>query len=178
MSGMTPTTSRASEAIHFATGQSTLGAILVAATESGICAIFLGDDPERLVRDLQDAFPNVEITGGSEAVDAMVAQVVAFVEQPARGLVLPLDIRGTAFQRQVWESLQAVPPGMTASYTEIARRMGQPKSVRAVATACAANKIAVAIPCHRVVRTNGSLSGYRWGIERKAELLQREQEGR
>jgi AraC family transcriptional regulator of adaptative response/methylated-DNA-[protein]-cysteine methyltransferase len=107
-----------------------------------------------------------------------VAQVVGFVENPAVGLDLPLDIRGTAFQRQVWEALQAVPPGMTASYTEIARRIGQSKSVRAVATACAANKIAVAIPCHRIVRTDGALSGYRWGVERKGALLQREQEGR
>ncbi len=181
MLGMTPTAYRAGgagEAIRFAIGQSSLGAILVAATEKGICAIFLGDDPEQLARDLQDAFPKAEITGGDEAFDAMVAQVAGFVEHPQRGLDLPLDIRGTAFQRQVWEALQAVPPGMTASYTEIARRMGQPKSVRAVATACAANKIAVAIPCHRVVRTDGSLSGYRWGVERKGALLQREQEGR
>jgi len=177
-SGMTPTRSRASDTIHFAIGQSTLGAILVAATESGICAIFLGDDPERLAQDLQDAFPTVEISGGSEVVHGMLAQVVGLVEQPARGLDLPLDIRGTAFQRQVWEALQAVPPGMTATYTEIAHRLGQPKSVRAVATACAANKIAVAIPCHRIVRTDGSLSGYRWGLERKGALLQREQEGR
>lgn len=179
--GMSPTAFRAGgagETIRFAIGQSSLGAILVAATEKGICAIFLGEDPEQLARDLQDAFPKAEITGGDKDFDAMVGQVVGFVEQPARGLDLPLDIRGTAFQRQVWEALQSVPPGMTASYTEIARRIGQPKSVRAVATACAANKIAVAIPCHRIVRTDGSLSGYRWGIERKGELLQREQEGR
>jgi AraC family transcriptional regulator of adaptative response/methylated-DNA-[protein]-cysteine methyltransferase len=178
---MSPTAFRAGgagETIRFAIGQSSLGAILVAATEKGICAIFLGEDPEQLARDLQDAFPKAEITGGDKDFDAMVGQVVGFVEQPARGLDLPLDIRGTAFQRQVWEALQSVPPGMTASYTEIARRIGQPKSVRAVATACAANKIAVAIPCHRIVRTDGSLSGYRWGIERKGELLQREQEGR
>ncbi|MBL7645897.1 MAG: methylated-DNA--[protein]-cysteine S-methyltransferase [Candidatus Hydrogenedentes bacterium] len=178
MLGMTPTASRASDTIHFAIGQSSLGAILVAATEKGICAIFLGEDPEQLARDLQDAFPKAEITGDDKDFDVMVGQVVGFVEHPARGLDLPLDIRGTAFQRQVWEALQAVPPGMTASYTEIAHRLGQPKSVRAVATACAANKIAVAIPCHRIVRTDGSLSGYRWGLERKGALLQREQEGR
>lgn len=179
MLGMTPATFRAggaNETIRFAIGQSSLGAILVAATEKGICAIFLGEDPEQLARDLQDAFPKAEITGGDQDFDAMVGQVVGFVEQPARGLDLPLDIRGTVFQRQVWEALQAVPPGMTASYTEIARQIGQPKSVRAVATACAANKIAIAIPCHRIVRTDGSLSGYRWGVERKGELLQREQE--
>jgi len=164
-------------AIRFAIGQCSLGAILVAATEKGVCAIFLGDDPEQLARDLQDAFPQAEITSGDAAFDAMVAQVVGFVERPAAGLDLPLDIRGTAFQRLVWEALQSVPPGMTASYTEIARQIGQPKSVRAVATACAANKIAIAIPCHRIVRTDGSLSGYRWGVERKGELLQREQEG-
>jgi AraC family transcriptional regulator of adaptative response/methylated-DNA-[protein]-cysteine methyltransferase len=181
MLGMTPTAFRAGgagETIRFAIGQSTLGALLVAATEKGICAIFLGDDPDRLARDLQDAFPKAEITGDDKDFDAMVAQVVGFVERPAIGLDLPLDIRGTAFQRQVWEALQSVPPGMTASYTDIARQIGQPKSVRAVATACAANKIAVAIPCHRIVRTDGSLSGYRWGVERKGELLQREQEGR
>ena len=181
MLGMTPTTFRAGgldETIRFAIGQSALGAILVAATAKGICAIFLGDDPDQLARDFQDAFPKAEITGGDKAFEAMVAQVVGFVEHPARGLDLPLDIRGTAFQRQVWEALQSVPPGMTASYTDIARHIGQPKSVRAVATACAANKIAVAIPCHRIVRTDGSLSGYRWGVERKGELLQREQEGR
>lgn len=181
MLGMSPTTFRAGgagEAIRFAIGQSTLGAILVAATNKGICAIFLGDDPDQLAHDLQDAFPKAEITGGDRDFETMVAQVVGFVEQPARGLDLPLDIRGTAFQRQVWEALQSVPAGMTASYTDIARRIGQPKSVRAVATACAANKIAVAIPCHRIVRTDGSLSGYRWGVERKGELLQREREGR
>jgi AraC family transcriptional regulator of adaptative response/methylated-DNA-[protein]-cysteine methyltransferase len=181
MLGMSPTAFRAGgagAAIRFAIGQCSLGAILVAATEKGICAIFLGEDPEQLVRDLQDAFPKAEFAGGDAAFEAMVAQVVGFVENPAIGLKLPLDIRGTAFQRLVWEALQAVPPGMTASYTEIARRIGQPKSVRAVATACAANKIAVAIPCHRIVRTDGSLSGYRWGVERKSELLQREQERR
>lgn len=178
MLGSTPTALREDEVIRFAFGQSTLGEILVAATEKGICTIFLGDDRGQLVRDLQEAFPNAGITGGDAAFDVMVAQVVGFVEQPSRGLALPLDIRGTAFQRQVWEALQAVPPGMTASYTEIARQLGQPKSVRAVATACAANRIAIAIPCHRILRTDGALSGYRWGIARKAELLQREQEGR
>ncbi len=175
---MSPTTLSSGEMIRFAMGQSTLGAVLVATTDKGICAIFLGDDPEQLARDLQDAFPKAEITGGDVAFDALVAQVVGFVEHPVLGFDLPLDIRGTAFQRQVWEVLQSVQPGMTASYTEIAHRIGQPKSVRAVATACAANKIAVAIPCHRIVRTDGSLSGYRWGVERKGALLQREQEGR
>lgn len=179
MLGMTPKVFRAGgagEGIRFAIGQCGLGAILVAATDKGICAIFLGDDAEQLARDLQDAFPEAEITGGDAAFDARVAQVVGFVEQPSRGLDLPLDIRGTAFQRQVWEALQVIPTGTTASYTEIAHRIGKPKAVRAVATACAANRIAVAIPCHRIVRTDGSLSGYRWGVERKAELLQREQE--
>lgn len=176
--GIPPTTfpkDGAGETIRFAIGQSRLGAVLVAATEKGLCAIFLGDDPERLAHDLQDTFPEAEISPGDKSFDARVAQVIGFVEQPAHGLDLPLDIRGTAFQRQVWEALQSVPPGMTATYTEIARLIGQPKSVRAVATACAANKIAIAIPCHRIVRTDGSLSGYRWGLERKSELLQREQ---
>ena len=164
--------------IRFAVGECWLGAILVAATAKGICAIFLGDDAEQLARDLQDAFPKAEIVGGDAAFEPLVAQVVGLVEQPSRGLALPLDIRGTAFQCRVWEALQAVSPGMTASYTEIARQIGKPKAVRAVATACAANRIALAIPCHRIVRTDGSLSGYRWGIARKGELLQREQEGR
>ena len=181
MLGMTPTTFRAGGSgttIRFAVGQSSLGAILVASTEKGICAIFMGDDPEQLARDLQDVFPKAEIVGGDANFESLVAQVVGFVEQPSRGLALPLDIRGTAFQCRVWEALRAVPPGMTASYTEIARQIGQPGAVRAVASACGANRIAVAIPCHRIVRTDGSLSGYRWGIARKGELLQREQEGR
>ena len=175
--GMTPSCYRAGgadTAIRFAVGQCTLGAILVAASGRGICAILLGDDPDALVRDLQDRFPRAELVGGDAGFKRWVAQVVGFVEQPRLGLDLPLDVRGTAFQQRVWQALQKIPAGTTASYTEIAQRIGAPKSVRAVAGACAANALAVAIPCHRVVRTDGELSGYRWGVARKRALLERE----
>jgi len=177
MLGMTPSDYRkggANNRIRFAVGQSSLGAILVAATGRGICAIFLGDDPDVLIRDLQDRFPQADLIGGDREFEGWVAQVVGFVETPRLGLNLPLDIRGTAFQQRVWRALQDIPPGATASYAEIAERIGAPKSVRAVAGACAANPVAVAIPCHRVVRSDGAMSGYRWGIERKRALLERE----
>lgn len=175
--GMTPTAYRrggAEAEIRFAVGQCSLGAILVAQSARGICAITLGDDPEALVRDLQDRFPRARLIGGDPDFEARVAEVVGFVEAPGIGLDLPLDIRGTAFQERVWQALREIPAGQTVSYTEVARRIGAPKSVRAVAGACAANHIAVAIPCHRVVRTDGALSGYRWGIERKRALIDRE----
>jgi AraC family transcriptional regulator of adaptative response/methylated-DNA-[protein]-cysteine methyltransferase len=177
MLGMTPTRYRAGgahTAIRFAIGACSLGAILVAASDKGICAITLGDDPDALARDLQDRFPNAELHGGDAAFEQHVAGVVGLVEAPQLGLSLPLDIRGTAFQQRVWQALRDIPAGATASYTEIAQRIGAPKAVRAVAQACAANALAVAIPCHRVVRTDGSLSGYRWGVERKRALLERE----
>jgi AraC family transcriptional regulator of adaptative response/methylated-DNA-[protein]-cysteine methyltransferase len=160
--------------IHFAVGESALGSILVARSEKGVCAISLGDDPEALVRDLQDRFPMASLIGGDEAFEAIVAKVVGFVEDPSRGLDLPLDVRGTAFQQRVWQALRCIPAGKTASYAEIAKDIGLPKAVRAVAGACAANALAVAIPCHRVVRSDENLSGYRWGIDRKRELLRRE----
>lgn len=175
--GMTPTAFRAGGAgttIRFAVGECSLGSVLVAATDKGVCAIFLGDDPDLLTRNLQDRFSKAQIVGADATFEQLMAQVVGLVEKPALGLDLPLDIRGTAFQLRVWEALRQIPPGSTASYLEIARRVGQPTAARAVAQACAANPIAVAIPCHRVVRTDQSLSGYRWGVERKAELLQRE----
>lgn len=163
------------ERIRFAVGQSQLGAILVAQSARGICAIFLGDDADALVRDLQDQFPRAELVGADAAFEQWVAQVVGFVEQPAIGLALPLDVRGTAFQERVWQALREIPAGHTTSYTEIAERIGQPRAVRAVAQACGANLLAVAIPCHRVVRRDGDISGYRWGVERKQQLLAREQ---
>jgi AraC family transcriptional regulator of adaptative response/methylated-DNA-[protein]-cysteine methyltransferase len=178
--GMTPTAYRAGgadAAIHFAVGQCSLGAILVARSAKGVCAILLGDDPETLVRDLQDRFPRAELLGGDPSFERTVAQVVAFVDAPALGLDLPLDVRGTAFQQRVWRALREIPAGRTASYAEIAERIGSPKSVRAVAQACAANALAVAIPCHRVVRHDGQLSGYRWGVERKRQLLRTEAAG-
>ena len=160
--------------MRFTVSECSLGSILVAATAKGICAILLGDDPEALVRDLQDRFPKAQLLGGDQDFEHMVAKVVGFVEAPALGLDLPLDVRGTAFQQRVWQALREIPPGSTASYMDIAKRIGAPKAVRAVAQACAANALAVAIPCHRVVRHDGTLSGYRWGVERKRVLLDRE----
>jgi AraC family transcriptional regulator of adaptative response/methylated-DNA-[protein]-cysteine methyltransferase len=177
MLGMTPSDYRAGGAnaeIRFAIGACSLGAILVAQSERGVCAILLGDDPDALARDLQDRFPRARLIGGDAAFEKLVATVVGFIEAPGLGLDLPLDLRGTAFQQRVWQALRAVPAGATVSYAEVARRIGAPKSTRAVAQACAANPIAVAIPCHRVVRTDGALSGYRWGVERKRALLTRE----
>jgi AraC family transcriptional regulator of adaptative response/methylated-DNA-[protein]-cysteine methyltransferase len=174
---MTPTRFRAGgsgTSIRFAVGECSLGSILVAATDQGICAISLGDDPDALVRDLQERFPKAKLIGGDSEFEQWMAQVVGFVEAPQLGLDLPLDVQGTAFQQRVWEALRKIPAGSTASYTEVARRIGAPQSVRAVASACASNAIAVAIPCHRVVRTDGALSGYRWGVARKRELLARE----
>ncbi len=175
--GMTPATFRAGgsdTAIRYAVGACTLGVILVAASERGVCAIFLGDDPAALARDLQDRFPHATLIGGDRKFERLVAKVVGFVEAPARGLDLPLDVRGTAFQQRVWQALQNIPAAATATYSEIAKRIGAPQAVRAVAGACAANVLAVAIPCHRVVRNDGGLAGYRWGVERKRTLLQRE----
>ncbi|MGE0483447.1 MAG: bifunctional DNA-binding transcriptional regulator/O6-methylguanine-DNA methyltransferase Ada [Gammaproteobacteria bacterium] len=172
--GMQPSVYReggAGETIRFAVGQCALGSILVAATVRGLCAISLGDDPQALVHELEDRFHRAELVGGDAAFEATVARVIGFVEEPRRGLDLPLDIRGTAFQERVWQALAAIPPGRTASYQDIASAIGQPRAVRAVAGACAANTLAVAIPCHRVVRADGSLSGYRWGVARKRALL-------
>ncbi len=161
-------------AMRMTVGDCSLGSILVAATEKGICAILLGDEPDALMRDLRYRFPEARLTGGDEDLDRWAAEIVAFVEAPAGGFDLPLDVRGTDFQRRVWQALREIPPGTTASYTDIANRIGVPKAVRAVARACASNVLADAIPCHRVVRSDGALSGYRWGVERKRRLLDRE----
>jgi AraC family transcriptional regulator of adaptative response/methylated-DNA-[protein]-cysteine methyltransferase len=175
--GMQPRTFQrggAGVVIRFAVGECSLGSVLVAASERGICAILLGDDPGRLINELQDRFPNAELIGSDRQFERTVGRVVGLIENPGEGLELPLDIRGTAFQRRVWEALRQVPPGRTLSYTQLARRVGRPGAVRAVAKACAANPLAVAIPCHRVVRLDGSLSGYRWGMARKRALLAKE----
>ncbi|AMQ84183.1 MULTISPECIES: bifunctional DNA-binding transcriptional regulator/O6-methylguanine-DNA methyltransferase Ada [Pseudomonas] len=164
--------------IRFAVGQCSLGAILVAQSERGICAILLGDDPHQLVCDLQDQFRRANLIGADAEFEQLIARVVGFIETPAIGLDLPLDVRGTAFQERVWQALREIPVGSTASYADIALRIGSPKAVRAVAQACGANSLAVAIPCHRVVRSDGNLSGYRWGVERKRELLEREDKTR
>ena len=177
MLGMTPSRYRAGgveEELRFAVGQCSLGAILVAASAKGVAAILIGDDPDALARDLQDRFPRAHLVGGDTAFETQVAQVVGFVEAPHVGLALPLDVRGTAFQQRVWQALRDIPAGATATYTDVAARIGAPKAVRAVAGACAANALAVAIPCHRVIRHDGGLSGYRWGVERKRDLLARE----
>ncbi|TAN11809.1 MAG: bifunctional DNA-binding transcriptional regulator/O6-methylguanine-DNA methyltransferase Ada [Burkholderiaceae bacterium] len=175
--GMRPRDWRAGGAgsiIRFAVGQCALGAILVAQSQRGICAILLGDDPDRLSRELQDQFPKAEIIGGDGEFERLVAAVVGFVEAPSVGLHLPLDVQGTAFQERVWRVLREIPPGTTVSYADVAARIGASRATRAVAQACGANHIAVAIPCHRVVRRNGELGGYRWGVDRKRELLRRE----
>jgi len=177
--GMTPKKFRnggESTAIRFAVGECSLGSILVASSDNGVCAISLGDDPAQLVKELQDRFPKAQLIGGDKHFEQTVSRVVGFVEAPKIGLNLPLDVRGTAFQQRVWKALQEIPPGVTASYSEIARRIGAPKSVRAVASAIAANNFAVAIPCHRVVHLDGSISGYRWGVKRKRALLEKEKE--
>jgi AraC family transcriptional regulator of adaptative response/methylated-DNA-[protein]-cysteine methyltransferase len=174
MLGMTPTQFRDQGAglrIRFALGQCALGALLVAATDKGICEIALGNDPQVLLQDFQDRYARARLVGGDDEFERWVAAVVGFVENPGLGLALPLDVRGTAFQQRVWQALREVPVGATATYAEIARRIGAPGSARAVAQACGANPIALAIPCHRVIRTDGSPSGYRWGVDRKVRLL-------
>ncbi len=175
--GMTPTAYRAggeAETIGFAVGACSLGAILVAQSRRGICAILLGDDHEILLRELRDRFPRARLNGGNRRFEQLVAVVVGFVDLPRDKWSLPLDIRGTAFQRRVWDALQEIPPGQRMSYAELARQIGAPTAVRAVANACAANPLAVAIPCHRVVRSDGRLAGYRWGLARKRALLEQE----
>jgi AraC family transcriptional regulator, regulatory protein of adaptative response / methylated-DNA-[protein]-cysteine methyltransferase len=175
--GMTPTEFRAGGAnaeIYFAIGECSMGNILAAQTERGVCAILIGDDAQQLVRGLQDRFPNAKLVGDAPAYQDLIAQVVGLVENPKSGFGLPLDIQGTAFQKRVWKALQQIPPGTTATYTEIAAKIDRPKAVRAVAQACGANPLAIAIPCHRVIRNDGSLSGYRWGVERKRTLLHKE----
>jgi AraC family transcriptional regulator of adaptative response/methylated-DNA-[protein]-cysteine methyltransferase len=173
-SGRGPFSSAPSGSIRFAVGECSLGTILVAATDNGLCAILLGDEPEALVRDLRKRFPTARLVGGEGALEPLMARVIGLVETPAGGLDVPIDAQGTHFQQRVWQALREIPAGSTASYTDVARRIGAPRAGRAVAKACAANPLAVAIPCHRVVRTGGALSGYRWGVERKRVLLARE----
>ncbi len=175
--GMTPGTYRrggAEAAIRYAVARCALGQVLVAATAIGLCAITLGDDPEALVQALRDRFPNAALADGDPVFAAAVAQVVQLVDRPGSAVPLPLDIRGTAFQQRVWQALAAIPPGRTISYAALADSLGIPGGARAVAGACAANVLAVAIPCHRAVRSNGDLAGYRWGTARKRSLLGRE----
>lgn len=159
--------------IGFAIGPCPLGRVLVARSELGICSILLGDDDQLLEADLRTRFPKAQCTPDS-GLGQQLSAVVALIESPHTTQQLPLDIRGTAFQRRVWQALRAIPPGQTRSYAELAEAMGSPSAARAIAGACAANPLAIAVPCHRIVRSDGSLSGYRWGVERKRALLQRE----
>ncbi len=175
--GMTPTTYReggAGEVIRFAIGNTSLGEALVACTPKGVCAVLLGDDADQLIRLLEERFPRARLVPGDADLDERVGRVLDLVERPAAVPDLPLDLRGTAFQRRVWDALRRIPSGSITTYTDLARSIGAPTAARAVATACAANAIAIAVPCHRVVRKDGSLSGYRWGVERKRALLERE----
>ena len=181
MLGMAPQTYRQRgrhQSIRFALAECSLGSLLVASTQQGVCCVLLGDDPQQLIEDLQQRFAAAELIGADGQYEQTVAQVVALIEQPRLGLTLPLDIQGTAFQQRVWQALQKIPAGQTLSYSELARQMGMPQSTRAVAGAVAANPIAVAVPCHRVLRNDGSISGYRWGVERKRALLLREAQQR
>jgi len=183
MLGMTPSTYRnggMGEVIRFAVGACSLGEVLVASSEKGVCAILLGNDPNALAEDLQDRFPHAHLIGGDHSYEQVVAAIIHVVDNPGStsmpltGLNLPFDIRGTAFQLKVWRMLTEIPLGTTVNYAHVAEQIGSPKAARAVAAACAANALAVVIPCHRVVRADGGLSGYRWGVERKRALLKRE----
>jgi len=179
--GMTPRSFRAGgtdQIITFAFADCSLGTVLVAASETGVCAILFGETHEGLRQDLEKQFPRACLVRGDAAFETLTAKVIGFIEKPRSNFDLPLDIRGTAFQHRVWDALRKIPVGSTASYTEIAQAIGMPKSARAVARACASNRIAVAIPCHRVVRSDGSLSGYRGGVARKRALLAKERSGR
>ncbi|RZI82941.1 MAG: bifunctional DNA-binding transcriptional regulator/O6-methylguanine-DNA methyltransferase Ada [Rubrivivax sp.] len=175
--GMSPSSFRqggAGEHIRYAVEPCALGMMLVAATARGVCAIEFADSSQALVDGLQARFPKACFEPADGPFKQWISQILRHLEQPSGLLDLPLDVQGTVFQRRVWQALQDIPCGQTVSYTELARRLGQPTAVRAVASACANNNIAIAIPCHRVVRTNGDLAGYRWGLARKAELLRRE----
>jgi AraC family transcriptional regulator of adaptative response/methylated-DNA-[protein]-cysteine methyltransferase len=160
------------ETLSYAVGKSTLGSVLMASSAKGVAAILIGDDIPVLVAELRASFPDVALRAVDD--DRLIGRVVGLVEDPSGSIDLPLDIRGTPFQEKVWAALRTIPAGATATYSDLAARVGDPKAVRAVASACAANKLAVAIPCHRVLRTDGSLSGYRWGVERKRALIERE----
>jgi AraC family transcriptional regulator, regulatory protein of adaptative response / methylated-DNA-[protein]-cysteine methyltransferase len=162
------------DTISYATGESALGQVLVARSVSGVCAILIGAVNDELVADLTAGFPDAKLVASEAAVRDDLMKVIRFVDKPAEGLDLQLDLRGTPFQRRVWETLRTIPIGTTITYSELARSIGEPHSVRAVAAACAANPIALAVPCHRVVGSNGDLTGYRWGVERKRELIEKE----
>lgn len=173
----TPTmtkTLKQNEPIIYACGTCSLGFFLIAQSNTGICAILLGDKKTELIAELTARFPAAHLLEHEQDCAKSLQQLIGLIEQPTQSISLPLDIRGTLFQQRVWKLLQAIPAGETRSYSEIAQALGRPKAVRAVASACAANALAIVIPCHRVVRSDGNLAGYRWGLERKKSLLQRE----
>jgi AraC family transcriptional regulator of adaptative response/methylated-DNA-[protein]-cysteine methyltransferase len=171
---MNAATDQVREEIRFSTGECVLGVVLVAGSERGVCAILLGDDPAELARDVKQRFPRAKLIDAGAELGTLVSTVAEFLAAPAMGLDMPLDVRGTAFQQRVWSALQEIPAGLTESYAEVARRLGSSVSAKEVGEACAANALAVAIPCHRVVRKDGGLAGYRWGVKRKRALLERE----
>jgi O-6-methylguanine DNA methyltransferase len=171
---MATTQGAASDAIAFATGESALGTVLVARSQEGVCAILIGSEPAELESNLAARFTESTLVRDDRKLGDDLRKILRFIETPAEGLDLALDIRGTPFQQRVWDALLRIPTGATVTYGALARRIGEPDAVRAVANACAANAIALAIPCHRVVRSNGTLSGYRWGVERKRALLAKE----
>ena len=175
--GTTPAAFRAhagGDGVRYALGRTALGVALLAATADGVCALALGDSARALEAEFMATHPQARKEAHDPVLGAGLRAVAAFVARPARGLELPLDVAGTAFQRRVWKALSTLPPGTTTSYAELAARIGAPRAVRAVAGACAANPVALAIPCHRVVASDGGLAGYRWGVARKAALLDRE----
>jgi len=173
-----PVTDRHDAEIFFTTGESALGTVLVARSSRGICAILMGSEAGTLTADAAERFPGGTLMRNDRELEADLDKIVRFIATPERGLDLALDIRGTPFQRRVWDALCAIPCGRTVTYAALARRIGEPEAVRAVANACAANAIGLAIPCHRVIRSDGTLSGYRWGVERKRALLAREARSR
>jgi AraC family transcriptional regulator of adaptative response/methylated-DNA-[protein]-cysteine methyltransferase len=175
--GMSPSAFRAGgtgASIRYAIGRCSLGRVLVAASDRGVCALSLGDDPDELVRDLQRRFPGAERIARDKSFTELVCKVITFVDDPSIGWNLPLDLRGTAFQHRVWQALREIPLGTTRTYAELAARIGRPTATRAVGRACGDNPVAVIVPCHRVVGKSGTLTGYRWGVDRKAKLLNQE----
>lgn len=164
----------AREEIQFAIGESSLGFILMALSETGLCAVLIGNNQKKLIKELQTRFPNANFNQNGSKVIKLLPQLLRCAENPRQNVDFPLDQRGTPFQKSVWNALRKIPPGKTLSYRDVAIAIGLPKTARAVALACAANPIAVIVPCHRVVRSDGSLSGYRWGVEIKRSLLERE----
>lgn len=160
--------------VEFDLGSSSLGCVLLAMSEKGVCAIALGDNPDALVDWLKQKYPHAQKTSDNAVLLSRLQQILNYTESPSDSLDLELDINGTEFQKRVWQALLTVPAGETCSYSDIAKKIGSPQSVRAVAGACASNSLALAIPCHRIVRRDGNLSGYRWGLERKKILLQKE----